>query len=51
MVLAMKKDVSTLGLSSLAAMAVVCLVFTALCVKSFIDVRKAREQSRQNSGA
>lgn len=42
---------TTLGLSSLAAMAVVCLVFTALCVKSFIDVRKAREQSQQNSGA
>lgn len=41
---------STLGIGSLAAMAVVCLVFTGLCVKSFIDVRKARERAAAGSG-
>ena len=35
--------ISVLGVSSLAAMAVICAVFVALCVKSFRDARKRRE--------
>ncbi|QDT15652.1 hypothetical protein [Alienimonas californiensis] len=34
---------STLGMVSLAAMAVICAVFLVLCVKSFRDARKRRE--------
>ena len=34
---------STLGVASLAAMAVICAVFVGLCVKSFRDARKRRE--------
>ncbi|MFH5806750.1 hypothetical protein [Alienimonas sp. DA493] len=34
---------STLGIVSLGAMAVICAVFLALCVKSFRDARKRRE--------
>lgn len=33
---------STLGQASLAAMALICLVFVVLCVKSFIDARRNR---------
>lgn len=35
--------ISALGVSSLAAMAVICAVFVGLCVKSFRDARKRRE--------
>ena len=35
--------VSTLGVSSLAAMAAICAVFVGLCVKSFRDARERRE--------
>ena len=35
---------STLGQISLGAMAVICLVFVILCVKSFIDARRSRTQ-------
>jgi len=41
MVLAQGKG-STLGRASLAAMAIICAVFVALCVKSFIDARRNR---------
>ena len=41
---------STLGRASLGGMTVVCLVFVGLCVKSFIDVRKAREAREQAGG-
>ena len=34
---------TTLGVASLAAMAVICAVFVGLCVKSFRDARKRRE--------
>ena len=34
---------TTLGVSSLAAMAVICAVFVGLCVQSFRDARKRRE--------
>ena len=43
MVLATQDDPSPLGVVALAAMAVICGVFVALCVKSFIDARKRRE--------
>ena len=41
MVLAQDKG-STLGRASLAAMALICGVFVALCIKSFIDARRNR---------
>ncbi len=31
---------STLGMASLAAMALICSVFVVLCVKSFVDARR-----------
>ena len=37
-------DVFGLAKGEQAAMSVLCLVFLVLCVKSFIDVRKARKQ-------
>lgn len=44
MVLASDKPASTLGTASLAGMAIICGVLLALCVKSFIDARRAREK-------
>ena len=43
MVVAQGKEISGLALFSQAAMAVICGVFLALCVKSFRDARKRRE--------
>lgn len=37
------EDVSQVALASTGSMALLCAIFTALCVKSFIDVRRARE--------
>lgn len=42
MVLVDDKPDSTLGLASLAAMALICGVFVVLCIKSFIDARRNR---------
>lgn len=36
-------DMTQLGGQSAAAMAVLCAIFVALCVKSFIDARKRRQ--------
>ena len=36
---------STLATTGKATMAVICCVFVGLCVKSFIDVRRARKQT------
>ena len=43
MVVAQGKEISGLALFSQAAMAAICGVFLALCVKSFRDARKRRE--------
>lgn len=37
------EEVSLVALASTGSMTLLCAVFTALCVKSFIDVRRARE--------
>lgn len=42
-------DTATLALPMQAMMAVVCGVFVGLCVKSFIDVRKAREAAARDA--
>ncbi|MBA3314163.1 MAG: hypothetical protein M3552_06650 [Planctomycetota bacterium] len=42
MVLADDKPDSTLGVLSLAGMALICGVLLALCIKSFVDARRAR---------
>lgn len=40
--LAKGKEISTVALASTGSMAILCGFFVALCVKSFIDVRRAR---------
>jgi hypothetical protein len=35
---------TTLGIASLGAMALICGVFLVLCIKSFVDARRARMQ-------
>ena len=40
-----------LGLAVMASMAVVCTVFTGLCVKNFRDVRRARREAANDIGA
>ena len=41
-VVARYEKATALGLAVMAAMAVICAVFTGLCVKNFRDVRRAR---------
>jgi hypothetical protein len=41
---------STLAMSGKAALAALCAVFLALCIKSFIDARRARKQRASAGG-
>lgn len=46
-----KPGVSPVARSSQAAMALLCAATTGLCVKSFVDARRAREAAAPESGA
>jgi uncharacterized protein with PQ loop repeat len=40
------KEISTVALASTGSMAILCGIFVGLCVKSFIDIRRARRAAQ-----